>query len=146
MPEISNLKFVLILGLCACAATGPRILEVTGSVRTATIRPADEDLFVGDRATRFRFEPVALPAGEQRQEFLVRWARCQSLRLVRFEYRQVQHPNQTFEKQRSPERQCWTVFQIQGDEFITGGPVTAWRVSLWDEAGNLLAEKKSALW
>jgi len=70
-------------------------------------------------------------------------------------------------------RRPWHVFEIRGDDFINGGPVTAWRVSLWNgaqprsdqgqprleqgsprsergsprsERGKLLAETKSALW
>ena len=37
------------------------------------------------------------------------------------------------------------VFEVRGDDFVNGGPVSAWRVSLWS-GDRLLAERKSALW
>jgi hypothetical protein len=50
-------------------------------------------------------------------------------------------------------RCSWHVFAVRGDDFLNGGPVSAWRVSLWangsqprSERGKLLAEQTSALW
>jgi hypothetical protein len=39
----------------------------------------------------------------------------------------------------------WDDLILQGNDFQTVGQVTAWRVSLWDNA-DLLAEQKSFLW
>ena len=62
------------------------------------------------------------------------------------EYRQIGAPETVSQQTAKPDNKSWTVFQIRGEEFLKAGVVSAWRVSLWDESNNLLAERKSALW
>lgn len=126
------------------AAGPPRIIEVAGTVRTMTIGLADEPIFVPDRASHFRFPPRDLPKNQRRVEYLLRWTPS-SIDQVRFEYRQINVPNRISEQTASKPAPGWTVFTIAGDEFTTGGAVSAWRVSLWKD-GRVIAEKKSVLW
>jgi hypothetical protein len=37
------------------------------------------------------------------------------------------------------------LFQVRGEEFRSGGSVSAWRVTLWN-GDQLVATKKSVLW
>ncbi len=97
-----------------------------------------------DPASRIRYRPRDLPADQQREEFYVHW-RGADVDLVKFEYRQVDVPGTVKEQTFKPADPRWHVFEIRGDDFHTGGPVSAWRVSLWT-GDQLLAERKSALW
>ena len=140
----------LIPALTGCAST-PRITEVSAVTRAHTVESGDHDLYLRDRITQFHFDAASLPAEQQRQEFLVRWT-GQSVTLVKFEYRQVKHPNTIHEQTYDPARPAqrgdgrrWTIFQVAGDAYATGGSVSAWRVSLWNN-DQFLAEKKSVLW
>jgi hypothetical protein len=65
--------------------------------------------------------------------------------LVKLEYRQIGKPNVIGEQTYVPRQDASTVFQVRGEEFRSGGSVSAWRVSLWD-GDQLVAEKKSFLW
>jgi hypothetical protein len=105
---------------------------------------ADQHLFEADRASRLRYKPRDLPANQQRQEFYVRW-RGAGVDLVKFEYRQVNVPNTIKEQTFAPNGATAKVFEIRGEDFHTGGPLSAWRVSLWT-GDQLVAERKSALW
>jgi len=155
-----------LLSLSGCAtSTQPRVVEVTATRRTKTVERADKDLFLTDRASIIDFQPQPLPPSEQREEFFVRWTGA-GVDTVKFEYRQANVPNTVMEQTCAPQAGSWHVFEIRGDDFINGGPVTAWRVSLWNgaqprseqgqprleqgqprsERGKLLAETKSALW
>jgi len=108
------------------------------------IDKADQRMFLHDTASRIRYKAQDLPANEQREEFFVEW-RGANLDRVKFEYRQVNAPNIVKEQEFAPARERSHVFEIRGDDFHTGGPVSAWRASLW--SGNeLVAERKSALW
>ena len=134
----------LILFAVGCSTTTPRVLEVSSRTRLRNVDPADEDLFSNDQASRIRFEPRALSIDEQREEFYVRW-RPRSVSLVKFEYRQIGKPTVIGEQTYVPHRDASTLFKVHGEEFRSGGLVSAWRVSLWD-GDQLLAEKKSFLW
>ncbi|HUI05584.1 MAG TPA: hypothetical protein VL486_01115 [Verrucomicrobiae bacterium] len=84
--------------------------------------------------------------------------------LVKFEYRQLDKPNAVKEQTFVPpvlsraadvdsellDQPRWVrcsshTFEVRGEEFRAGGPVSAWRVTIWD-GDRLLAERKSALW
>lgn len=136
----------------ACSTSHPRVLEVTGRTRLQDVDPNDKELFVYDAASRIRYEPQDLSIEDQREEFYVRWTSTPtprsgpaSITLVKFEYRQVAKPNTVFEKTYTPQGDSARVFEVRGEEFRSGGHVSAWRVSLWD-GDQLVAEKKSFLW
>jgi hypothetical protein len=137
---------VLVVG---CSSITPaRVVEVSALKRTSTVETVDKPIFLHDRASQFRFTAHKLPASEQREEFFVRWA-GPAIALVKFEYRQVNRPGAAGAQSFAPVgTQSSHVFQISGDNFVNGGEVSAWRVSLWSnpEAATPLAEKKSALW
>jgi hypothetical protein len=134
----------LTLFAIGCSTTTPRVLEVSSRTRLRNIDPADEDLFSYDQASRIRFEPRDLSIDEQREEFYIRW-RPGSVGLVKFEYRQIGKPTLIAEQTYAPHGDASTVFKVHGEEFRSGGSVSAWRVSLWD-GDQLVAEKKSFLW
>jgi hypothetical protein len=165
-------SLILCLLLSGCASS-PRVLEVSSRTRLRNIDAADERMFMHDPAARIRYRPHDLPADQQREEFYVHW-RGADVNLVKFEYRQVDVPNTIKEQtvvlvgsagvesavpsrnsENPPPAALGTahattgrhshVFEIRGDDFHTGGHVSAWRVSLWS-GEQLLAERKSALW
>ena len=138
---LASLLAIFALG---CASTNPRVLEVSSRTRLRNIDKADERLFVRDAASGFRSPSKDLPAEAQGEEFYVRWTPS-TVGLVKFEYRQVEKPNLVLEKTYTPQGDQTTVFAVRGSEFHPGGPVSAWRVSLWN-GDQLLAEKLSALW
>ncbi len=128
----------------ACSTTTPRVLEVTSRTHLKDIDPVDEDLFADDRASRIQYEPRDLGIDAQREEFYVRWTPA-SVDRVKFEYRQVAKPNTIFEQDYVPHGESSKLFAVRGEDFRSGGSVSAWRVSLWDN-DQLVAEKKSFLW
>ncbi|MGA2139965.1 MAG: hypothetical protein ABSH14_13995 [Verrucomicrobiia bacterium] len=136
---IVSLTFLAI----GCSTT-PRVLEVTSRTRLQNIDLADKDYFIEDQASRIRYLPHDLSIDEQRQEFYVRWG-PRSISLVKFEYRQIARPNVIGEQIYTPHQDTANVFTVRGEEFRSGGSVSAWRVSLWD-GDHLVAEKKSFLW
>jgi hypothetical protein len=113
---------------------------------------------VEDQASRIKYLPQDLSIADQREEFYVHWnpgptsgpgpafrPGPATVNLVKFEYRQVARPNTIFEKTYGPHGETAHLFQVRGEEFRSGGSVSAWRVSLWN-GNQLLAEKKSLLW
>lgn len=143
LPTLAGLG----LGVCiavGCAAAPPRVLEVSSTTHLRDISPADESIFVHDRASRFRYLPRELPEADRRQEFYVRWTPSM-IEAVKFEYRQVNIPNRVFEQTHASRGDTSASFSVRGEDFLKGGPVSAWRVSLW-KGDQLLAEKNSALW
>ena len=134
----------IALGLCACAHRTAQVRDVDGTQYTETIGSGDRLLFVTDRASRFRVEPKPLPPDQQREEYFVSW-RGQDVNLVKFEYRQVNIPDKILVQTVTPANHRWNVFSVAGDDYLKGGPISAWRVSLWD-GDHLLAERKSVLW
>jgi hypothetical protein len=131
-------------GLCACAHHAPQVRDVVASQYTETIGKADNSLFVTDRASHLRVDPEPLPASQQREEYYVSW-RGTAVSSVMFEYRQVNIPDKILVQTFTPTARRWNVFTVAGDDFHNGGPISAWRVSLWD-GNRLLAERKSVLW
>ncbi len=130
--------------LIALGCASPRVVEVSSRTRLQDIDAADQYLFVRDQASRATYQPQDLPADAQRQEFFVRWTSA-TAGLVKFEYRQVDKPNTVREQTYTPHGDQAKVFGVRGEEFRAGGPVSAWRVTLWN-GDQLLAEKRSALW
>ena len=128
-----------------CAALAPRVLEVDSRTRLQDVDEADAKRIFGyDQASRFHYEPQDLSVDAQREEFFVRW-RPATISLVKFEYRQVAKPATVFEKTYAPHGDVAKVFEIRGEDFRSGGSVSAWRVTLWN-GDQLVAEKKSFLW
>jgi len=144
ITNIKSVALIFTMLLSACASRSTKVSAVWGSKRTETIDAADQDLFVSDRASRLRIKATPLPASEQREEFTVMW-RGANARLVKFEYRQVNVPNTIVVLTAPAVNQDEHVFAVRGDDYANGGPVTAWRASLWN-GEQLLDEKKSALW
>jgi len=149
---------LLLALICGCSSTTPRVLEVSSRTRLQTVDKADADLFVIDRASLIKYTPQDLNAADQREEFFVRWTPGTTstpgptfrpgpvnVNLVKFQYRQVTKPDTIFEKTYDPRGEVAHLFQVRGEEFRSGGSVSAWRVSLWN-GDQLLAEKKSFLW
>lgn len=163
------------LAFSALGCSTPRVLEVSSHTRLQDVDVVDHELFTHDRASRLRYEPRDLPAEKQRQEFYVRWrgtgidlvkfeyrqvdvpntVKEQTLVLVS---RRSALPGATGQPLRGREaaptelrtvnRELGTVshvFEVRGEEFHSGGRVSAWRVSLWS-GDTLLAERKSTLW
>jgi hypothetical protein len=140
------LASALVMGI-GCATDSPKIVLVSQHTRTQTVEPADEDIFVRDRASRFRQQPRDLPPEAQSQEFVVQW-RGSDIRIVKFEYRQVNKPIEISVQTHSPtlpDNRAAT-FTIRGQDYLAGGKICAWRVSLWNGAGQCMAEKQSVLW
>ena len=137
----------------ACSAyTGPRVLEVTNRTRLQDVDIADRDYFIEDRASLIRYEPQDLGTSDQREEFYVRWtpgripgSGPRTISLVKFEYRQVAKPGEVFEETYVPHGDARKLFEVRGEQFRSGGVVSAWRVSLWD-GDKVVAEEKSVLW
>ena len=131
------------LAMTACAGKA-RVGDVWSRKRIETISAADRDLFVTDRASRLRVTTQQFPLADQRQEFSVTW-RGSDVRIVMFEYRQANVPDNVTIQTIPAVGHRSNLFEIRGDEFHNGGPVSAWRVSLWN-GEQLLDEKKSSLW
>jgi hypothetical protein len=129
----------------ACSAyTGPRVLEVTNRTRLQDVDFADRQYFIEDQASLIRYEPQDLSINDQREEFYVRWT-PRTVSLVKFEYRQVAKPGEVFEETYVPHGDARKLFEVRGEQFRSGGVVSAWRVSLWD-GDKVVAEEKSVLW
>jgi hypothetical protein len=134
-----------LLFTVACSTTTPRVLEVASRTRLQDVGPEDINQFFGDdEASRFKYVPQDLSIEAQREEFFVRWT-PRSISLVKFEYRQVAKPAAIFEKTYAPHGDAAKLFEVRGEEFRSGGTVSAWRVTLWN-GDQLVAEKKSVLW
>ncbi|MGD1019969.1 MAG: hypothetical protein ABSA12_11705 [Verrucomicrobiia bacterium] len=141
------------LFLAACSTTaGPRVLEVTNRTRLQDVDIADRDYFIEDRASLITYQPQDLGINDQREEFYVRWtpgriprSGPRTISLVKFEYRQVARPGVVSEETYVPHGDARKLFVVGGEQFRSGGVVSAWRVSLWD-GDTVVAEEKSVLW
>src|SRR4029077_20365484 len=78
--------------LRACAHQAARVRDVEGTQYSETIGKGDRVLFGVDRASRIRVDPKPLPTSQQREEYFVSWW-GDNVRLVKFEYRQVNVPD-----------------------------------------------------
>ncbi len=141
---IGGLFLGVTAGLGSCAPRATRVADVWVTTRTDVIGTADRDMFANDRASRLRAERGQLPSDEQRQEFLVSWTGTEA-QFVKFECRQVNVPDKILVLTTPAGADHSHLFAVRGDDFHNGGPVSAWRVSLWS-GERLLAEKKSLLW
>ena len=133
--------FCLFMG---CSTSGPRVLEVTNRTRLQDVDFVDREYFTEDRASLIRYEPQDLSIDDQREEFYVRWT-PKTVTLVKFEYRQVAKPSEVFEQAYVPHGDERHLFEVRGEQFRSGGVVSAWRVSVW-EGDRVVAEEKSVLW
>ena len=131
------------IGCCSCTSQ-PRIGDVWSTKHTETVSPADQDLYGMDRASHIRVVPHPLSPGQTREEFFVAWGGS-AVELVKFEFRQPNVPDKILVQTATPSGHHWSRFVVAGDDYSNGGPVSAWRVSLW-RGDELLAEKHSALW
>jgi hypothetical protein len=140
-----SVSILLSLFTLACSTTKPRVIEVSSLTRLQDVDTEDSRRYFGyDEASRFTYESRDLSIEQQREEFYVRWAPA-SITQVKFEYRQVTKPAMIFEKSYAPHGDTAHLFQVRGEEFRSGGSVSAWRVTLWS-GDQLVAEKKSFLW
>jgi hypothetical protein len=135
---------VCFLFLTACSTSGPRVLEVTNRTRLQDVDFADRQYFIEDHASLIRYEPQDLGTDDQREEFYVRWTPS-TVSLIRFEYRQVGKPGEVFEQTYVPHGDARHLFEVRGEQFRSGGVVSAWRVSLCD-GDQVIAREKSVLW
>lgn len=143
MPNRCLLLGCAWLCLSACSAQ-PHIQSVASIRHRASISETDVDFFQTDRASRIRFAAQPLPADGQREEFRVRW-HGKDITRVRFEYRQVNIPNQIHVQEFRPTDVKSARFEIHGQEFQTGGVVSAWRCVLL-RGDAVVAERQSTLW
>ena len=115
-------------------------LALAAGCATTALQSSQPRIVEVARNTYFKGYPTA----DQREEFYTVWT-GPNITLVKFEYRQVNAPNELFAKSYVPTTRRSTVFAVRGDEFQKGGKVSAWRATLWRDQ-QLLAEQKSALW
>ena len=112
---------ILVLFICVgCSTTRPHIAEVTAK----------------------RYDHKSTRPG---MDYFVRWT-PPTISMVKFEYRQLHTPNKVLEQRCTLMEQPFATFEVRGVAFTSGGPVTAWRVSLWTDDNTCVAEQKSALW
>jgi hypothetical protein len=143
--RVSGIALIALLLATGCSTAGPRVIEVSSRTRLQDIGPAEARSYFGyDEASLFRYEPQDLSIENQREEFYVHWTPA-SISLVKFEYRQVAKPGTVFEKSYTPHGDVTKLFEVRGEEFRSGGSVSAWRVTLWKD-DQLVAERKSVLW
>jgi hypothetical protein len=128
------------------------VLEVTSRTCLQDVDFVDRQYFIEDAASLIRYEPQDLNINDQREEFYVRWTPGRipgsgpgTLSLVKLEYRQVGKPGQVFEETYVPHGGARNLFRVRGEQFRSGGVVSAWRVTLWD-GDKIVAEEKSVLW
>lgn len=133
------------LVLLGCASTTPRVTEVSHRTLIRNIAAEDEALFLDDRASGIKITPQPLPPYQQREEFRVYWTPA-TIAMVQFQYRQVNLPNQVSEQTFAATGRRSTIFCVRGEDFVNGGTVSAWRVSLWAGTNSCLAELHSATW
>ncbi len=136
---------VILACLSACASRSPRILEVSAETRTHTIAAHNEAWFVHDRASHIRIEPAPLDGDRQGQQFLVRWT-PNTLATVKFEYRQVNKPNVISEQVQEVNGSSRALFHVVGEEHTSGGSVSAWNVTAYDDKRQPVARASSTLW
>lgn len=116
---LARLAACAVLLTQACASSSPRVLEVS---RT-------------------------FPKGKsvQAERIFARWSSPTPIEQVTLEYRQANRPAAVMEVSVTPEQRNWAIFEIPATQLRADGPVSAWRVSIWDHEQRL-AEKHSAVW
>lgn len=114
------LGLLCLLATTGCATNRPRVVEVSAK----------------------RYDHNAARPGEA---YFVSWSPS-TISMVKFEYRQVRTPNKIIEQRCTDAVRPCATFEIRGAPFASGGPVSAWRVSLWTDDNTCVAEQKSTLW
>ena len=144
-PRLIALSFALAaVCLCGCGTAPVRVTDVDATEYEENIGHADKNMFLTDQASRIVFQAVPLPVADQREEEFVSWTGA-GVDSVKFEYRQVNVPDSVQQQTYTPSGRTWTIFAVRGEDYINGGPISAWRVTLW-QAGRIVAEKNSMLW
>ena len=139
------LLLTAIVALTGCQSTGPAMVDAVWSKpRLMTVPAGEQDAFLADRASGLRTEGKFLLPAQQGEEFFVKW-HGQQIDVVKFEYRQLNAPDQIGTQQYRPQAQYSHVFTVTGEAYRRGGKVSGWRASLW-RGDQLLAEMKSSLW
>jgi hypothetical protein len=136
-------SLLLPLFLTGCASSHYRVGDVWLEQRTHLVGAADENWFLRDRASRLTTAKQPLPDSQSGQRIVVSWTGA-NVTMVKFEYRQVTAPEKIQTKTVAPTRRRLVRFDIVGTDH-SGGPVSAWRVSLWHDDQEV-AYKTSALW
>ena len=138
------ISFCLLVGLCACQTSTPRVGSVWMTHRKQVVDEGEKGFFINDRASFIQTSNQDLPAEKQGEEFFVSWSGA-GIELVKLEYRQVGRPDKIAVQQFTPGKIQSHLFPVVGKERQQGGAISGWRVSLW-RGDQLLAEKKSSLW
>ena len=138
------ITFCLLIGLCACQTSTPRVGSVWMTHRKQVVDEGEKGFFINDRASFIQTSNQDLPAEKQGEEFFVSWSGA-GIELVKLEYRQVGRPDKIAVQQVTPGKIQSHLFPVVGKERQQGGAISGWRVSLW-RGDQLLAEKKSSLW
>lgn len=112
--------FLVLVFSSGCATNRPRVVEVFAK----------------------RYENNTARPGEA---YFVRW-KPSTVNMVKFEYRQLHIPNKVFEQRCTDATRPCATFEIRGPSFALGGPVSAWRVSLWSDDKTCMGQQTSALW
>jgi hypothetical protein len=141
---IALLAALAAAGLCGCGTAPARVTDVDATEYEENIGRADKNMFLTDQASRIMFQAEPLPVADQREEVFVRWMGA-GVDSVKFEYRQVNVPDTIRQQTYVPSGRESTIFAVRGEDYVNGGPIFAWRVTLW-QAGRLVAEQKSMLW
>ncbi|MCG3148015.1 MAG: hypothetical protein PCFJNLEI_01457 [Verrucomicrobiae bacterium] len=135
--------FPLLLATLGCQSS-PSVRAVWSTNHRETISRVDQDFFLTDRASRIRAESRPLPAAEQGESFRVSWS-GRNVTTVQMEYRQVNAPDKISILDFKTGNRHTTTFWIRGEDYLKAGPISAWRVTLWNGT-EMLAAKTSALW
>ena len=154
---LASVSWLLTFSSCSTFSSAPRVIEVTSHKHTQDIEYEDKrQLFLQDKASRLHGESKPLPESAQFLDFYVSWS-GKDIAAVKFEYRQINHPNTIFSQEyKLPSAKndapgllpSSHTFLITGTNFIAGGAVTAWRITLWSPTDTKIpvAYKKSTLW
>ncbi|MDW8343934.1 MAG: hypothetical protein RMM51_05520 [Verrucomicrobiae bacterium] len=138
---------VLLTALATALCSVPTLasVEVTRDRHTHNLSHYDEPIFGRDRVTYFRTAQVALPADQQAETFRITW-KSPSVAAVHLSYRQLHVASVQQVSVPVSNRAYSANIILRSSDLAQRGPITAWRVTLLDAEGCVVAERKSALW
>jgi hypothetical protein len=143
-PRLIFLAITLAVAT-GCASSTARVAEVSPRYVRAK-QSASGDVQVAGGNVRINSGQVGASVRNAiGQEFFVRWT-SSDVQSVTFQYRQVRHEGKVTEQTAPASQGRWHVFRISDDDFKSGGPVSAWKVSLLDASGACIADKQSVMW